>query len=167
MSGQVLLAANWKYQISYKNQICGTVGASLAALLEPLGHCQNVASIGLFYRYYLSRCSSGLGQLVPLLYSEGRITGYSDRLPNFSVTIPRCYKDDHLSCFFPGTGRPQNFLPKKCCTSCRFFLNSVTVYFNLFVFVLLVTPCLVVQFSLAWSESQLKKIILVESWLIA
>ena len=45
--------------------ICRTVGPSLAASLEPLSHCQNVASLSLFYRYNFGRCSSELAQLVP------------------------------------------------------------------------------------------------------
>ena len=49
--------------------ICRIVGPSLAASLKPLGHCRNVASLSLFYRYYLLfRCSSELAQLVPLLF---------------------------------------------------------------------------------------------------
>ena len=32
--------------------ICWTVGPSLAAFLEPLAHCWNVASLILFYRYF-------------------------------------------------------------------------------------------------------------------
>ena len=42
----------------------------------------------LFYRYYFYRCSSKLIELVPLPYYQGRSTCYSDRLDNFSVTIP-------------------------------------------------------------------------------
>ena len=34
-----------------QKQICRTVGPSLAASLEPLVHCRNVASLSLFYRY--------------------------------------------------------------------------------------------------------------------
>ena len=49
-------------------QICRTVGPSLAACLEPLAH-QNVAYLGVFYRYYFSICSSELAELVPLTYS--------------------------------------------------------------------------------------------------
>ena len=49
--------------------ICRTVGPSLAASLEPLAHRRNVASLSLFYRYDLGRCSSELAQLVPLPYS--------------------------------------------------------------------------------------------------
>ena len=50
--------------------ICRTAGPSpLAASLEPLAHCRNVASLSLFYRYYFGRCSSELAELVPLPYS--------------------------------------------------------------------------------------------------
>ena len=73
--------------------ICRIVGPSLAASLEPLAHCRNVASLSLFYRYYFGRCSSELAQLVPLPFSRGRSTRYSDKLHDFSLTIPRCYKD--------------------------------------------------------------------------
>ena len=85
--------------------ICRTVGPSLAASLEPLAHCQNVASLSLFYRYYFGRCSSELAQLVPLPYPRGGSTPYSDRLHDFSVTIPRCYKDVYVNSFFPRTAR--------------------------------------------------------------
>ena len=76
-----------------QKRICRIVGPSLAASLEPLAHRRNVASLSLFYRFYFGRCSSELAQLVPLLFSRGRSTRYSDRLHHFSVTIPRCYKD--------------------------------------------------------------------------
>ena len=66
-----------------QKQICRTVGPSLAASLEPLTHRRNVASLSLFYRYYFGRCSSELDQLVPLPYSRGRSTRYSDRLHDF------------------------------------------------------------------------------------
>ena len=52
-----------------QNQICRTVGASLAASLKPLAHRQNVAGLSIFYRYYFDRCSSELAQLVPLPFS--------------------------------------------------------------------------------------------------
>ena len=70
-----------------QEQICRTVGPSLAASLEPLAH-QNVASINLFYRYYFVRCSSELAQLVPPSYSWGRCTCYSEKWHDFFVTIP-------------------------------------------------------------------------------
>ena len=51
--------------------ICRTVGPSLAASLEPLGHRRNVASSGLFYWYYFGRCSSELAKLFPLIVEGG------------------------------------------------------------------------------------------------
>ena len=72
---------------------------------------KNVASLSLFYRYYFGRCSSELAQLVPLPYSRGRSTRYSDGLHDFSVTIPRCYKDVYVNSFFPRTARLWNSLP--------------------------------------------------------
>ena len=94
--------------------ICRAVGPSLAASLEPLAHRRNVASLSLFYRYSFSRCSSEQAQLVPLLYSQGRSTRYSNRLHDFSVTIPRCYKDVYVNSFFPRTARLWNSLPIEC-----------------------------------------------------
>ena len=49
-----------------QKQIHSTVGLSLAYCLELLAHCQNVASLSLFFMYYFGRCSSELVQLVPL-----------------------------------------------------------------------------------------------------
>ena len=97
-----------------EKRICRTVGHSHAVSLEPLAHRRNVASLSLFYRYYFGRCSSELAQLVPLPFSRGRSTRYSDRLHDFSVTIPRCYKNVYISSFFPHTGKLWNSLPIKC-----------------------------------------------------
>ena len=87
-------------------RICSTVGPSLAACLEPLAHRGNVASLNFSYRYFFGRCSSELAELVPLPYSRGRSTHYSDSLHDFSVIIARC--------FFPPTARLWNFLPIEC-----------------------------------------------------
>ena len=94
-----------------QKQICRTVGPSLAASLEPLAHRRNVTSLSLFYRYYFGRCSSEPAELVPLPYSRGRSTRYSDRLHDFSVTIPRCYKDVYVNSFFLRTATLWNSLP--------------------------------------------------------
>ena len=94
-----------------QKQICRTVGPSLAASLEPLAHRQNVASLSLFYRYYFGRFSSELAQLVPLPFSRGR---FSDRLHNFSVTVPTCYKNVYVNSFFPHTARLRNSWPIEC-----------------------------------------------------
>ena len=41
-------------------------------------------------------------------------TSFSDRLHDFSVAIPRCYKDFYVLSFFPCTARLWNSLPMKC-----------------------------------------------------
>ena len=97
-----------------QKRICRIVGPSLAASLEPLAYCRNVTSLSLLHRYYFSRCSSELAQLVPLPFSRGRSTRYSERLYNFSVTIPRCYKDVYVNNFFPRTAKLWNSLPIEC-----------------------------------------------------
>ena len=83
-----------------QKRICRTVGISLAASLEPLDYHRNVPSLSLSGRY-----SSELAQLVPLPFSRGRSTRYSESLHHFPVTIPRCYKDVYVNSFFPRTAR--------------------------------------------------------------
>ena len=80
-------------------------------------------------KYYFGRCSSELAQLVPLPFFQGMSTPYFDRLHDFLVTIPRCYKDVYVNSFFLRTARLWNFLPID----------------------------LQWLFSLVWSKSQLKK----------
>ena len=64
-----------------------------------------VASLSLCYRYWFGRCCSELAELVPLPFCRGKSTRYSDRLHDFSVTIPGCYKDVYVNSFFPCTDR--------------------------------------------------------------
>ena len=154
-------APSWYLKLSDKLQkrICRTDGPLLAASLEPLAHCQNVARFSLFYRYYFGRCSSELAQLVPLPFSRGRSTRYSNRLHGFSVNIPTCCKDVYVNSFFPRTARLWNSLSVECFPltydlsgfksrinrhlfNCRFFLSRFPVCSNLFVCLFLVTPCL-------------------------
>ena len=97
-----------------QERICMSVGPSLAASLEPLVHHWNVTSVSLFYRYYFGRCSSELAQLVPLPFSQGRSTCYSDRLHDFSVTILACHKNVYVNIFFPHTAELWNSLPIEC-----------------------------------------------------
>ena len=81
-----------------QKRTCLTVGPSLIAFLEPLAHRRNIFSLSVLYRS-LYRCSSELAELVPLPYSRGRATLYSDILHDFVVTIPRCYKDVYFNSF--------------------------------------------------------------------
>ena len=59
-------------------------------------------------------CSSKLVQLVLFPYSRGRSTGYFDRLHEYSVTIPKCYKDVYVNCFSTRTARLWNSLSIEC-----------------------------------------------------
>ena len=75
-------------------------------------HC-NVASLNHLYRYNIGRCSSELSKLTPLTYSRGKSTrSYS--FQDFSVTIPRCYKDVNVISFFPRTAKIWNILLPEC-----------------------------------------------------
>ena len=120
MYGILLSRLGWCPQLplgmldKLEKRVCRIVGPSLAASLEPLDHRRNVASLSLFYRYYFGRCSSELGQLVPLPFSRGRSTRYSDRLHDFSITIPKCYKDVYFNSFFPRSAKLWNSLHIEC-----------------------------------------------------
>ena len=143
-----------------QKQICRIVGHSLATSLEPLAHCRNMASLSLFYRYYLGRCSSELAQLVPLPFSWWRSTRYSDRLHDFFVIIPRCYTDVYVNSFFPRMAKLWNSLPIECFPltyhlsgfKSRINRHLLTVSCNLFCASFVVTPCLIVavQPSIEW-----------------
>ena len=110
MSGLVFLVATWNCWISYRNRYVGLLVLT-CCLSWTLGSSSKCSQLKSFYRYYFGRCSPELAQLVPLPYSRGRSTCYSDRMHVFSVTIPRCYKDVYVSSFFPRTARLWNFLP--------------------------------------------------------
>ena len=85
-----------------QKRICRTVDPSLAASLEHLTHRRNIDSLHLFYRYNFGKYSysSEPAKLVPLPHSRGMSTRYSNRVRDFSVTIPRCYKDIYVNSFF-------------------------------------------------------------------
>ena len=73
---------------------CHAWAGAPSCYLELLDKLQKLAaSLHLFYKYYIGRCSSELAQLVLFSYSQERSTCYSDRLHDFSVNIPRCYED--------------------------------------------------------------------------
>ena len=69
-----------------------TIGPTpkFAASLEHLAHVWYVASLGLFNRYYFVICPFDLAEIVPLHHSRGWSIRYSNRLNDFSVTIPPC-----------------------------------------------------------------------------
>ena len=146
-----------------QKQIFKAVGPSLAVSWA-LGSLSKSSRLNSFYRYYFGRCLSEQAQLVPLPYSRGRFTHYSDKLLDFSVTIPRYYEDVYVNSFFLGTARLWNSLPIKCLPLTNvlngfnpsnnllalsletyFLLNRFPVCFILFVLLLLlVIPWLAV-----------------------
>ena len=97
-----------------QKRICRTIGPSLAASLEPLAHRRNVASLSLFYRYYFGRCSSELAELVPLPYSRGRSTRYSDRLHDFLSPFLDVTRMPISTVCFLTTASLWNSLPIEC-----------------------------------------------------
>ena len=138
-----------------QKQICRIVGLPLVVFLEPLSHHQIVGSLSLFYRNCFGRCLSKVTQQVSLPYSRGKSTHYSDRLHDFSVTIPKMLQGC-LCQQFLSSHRLWNSLPKKCFPltfdlnsfenqqtlfNCRFFLNRFPVCFNFFVLLVLKTQC--------------------------
>ena len=111
-AGLVPLVANWIVRQAAKTNMQGCWSFTCAASLEPLAHHQcGQLNSSLSYRHYFGRCSPELARLVPLPFSQRRSTRYSDRLHDFSVTIPRCYKDVYVNSFFPRTARLWNSLP--------------------------------------------------------
>ena len=56
MSGLNVLLTIWIWYIKLHKQVCKTVGASLAASLEPSACRPNVVNLSVFYRYYFGRC---------------------------------------------------------------------------------------------------------------
>ena len=95
----------WIYKIA---------GPSLATSLEHLANCGNVARLRLFYSCYFGRYLSELAVLVPLPHFHGRSTCYSNRIYDFSVIIPRCYKNVYVNSFFSLTARIWKYLPVEC-----------------------------------------------------
>ena len=65
-------------------------------------------------RVYFGKCLSELAQLVPLPYSRRRCTCYTDWFHDFTVTIPRRYKNAYVNIFFCCIGSLWNSLPIEC-----------------------------------------------------
>ena len=90
--------------------MCGTVGPSLAASLEPLDHrqCSQWKSFlqVLFWQMFIGTGSTGS----TILFSW-EVYSFSDILHGCSVTISRAYKHAYTNSFFPYAARLWNSLP--------------------------------------------------------
>ena len=96
--------------ISCKKLECRTANHSF----DILPHFQNKAALSLFCRYCFGRCSPELTEPFLLPYFGGGYTRYSNRLHDFPVTIPGCYKDVYGSSFFTRTARLWDSLSAEC-----------------------------------------------------
>ena len=72
-------------------------------LVEMLSGCIHGLSLDMYIQNWLN--------WFHFHFSRGRSTRYSDRLHDFSATIPRCCKDVYVISFFPRTARLWNSLP--------------------------------------------------------
>ena len=103
MSGLVRLVASGNCWISYQNgyavHSCQSFTCCQSWALGSLSKCSQLKPF--LYRYFFGRYSHELAKLVPLPYSQGRSNCCSDRLHDFSVTIPRCHKNVYVISFFP------------------------------------------------------------------
>ena len=93
--------------------MCWTVGPSLAASCT-FGSSLKGNQLKSFDGYYFGVCSFGLSKLIPLPNSHWRSTHYSNRLHDFSITIPRCNQDIYVNRFLPSTARLSNSLSAEC-----------------------------------------------------
>ena len=73
------------------------IWAGAICYLDMLGKLQEW-----FYRYYIYDHLNRLNCFFSLIIVGGTIC-YSSRLHDFSVIIPRCYKDANVNSLFPGT----------------------------------------------------------------
>ena len=77
----------WKDSITHIHGLVVYVKEGLSFALSFVWKSLVFQIVGWSLKYYFDRCSSELAQVVPLPYSRGRSTHYSDRLHDFSVTI--------------------------------------------------------------------------------
>lgn len=103
MSGLLILVAIEIYWTRWRNEF---VGPHLPVYLKTWAHCQNMVRIS----HFISISLDDLVEMIILLYSCGRSTRYSNRLQDFSVSIPRFYKDVLANHLFICTAKRNNFL---------------------------------------------------------
>ena len=113
MSELVHLIATWNCYTSYRNKYAGLLVLYLLLLLSPwLIVKMWPAYISLFYRDCFRRCSSqNWPNWFHFLFLE---VGLLNKLHDFPVSIPVCYKDVYVNSFFPHTARFWNTLSIEC-----------------------------------------------------
>lgn len=113
-----------------------------------------------FQKQCFCRCSSELAEF-PISFSHGRSMCYSNRLGDISISIPRCYQDVYMNSFSLCKARLSSSSPAVCFPLTEdlnkfkskvnrhlLFLGFFQMFFakasDLYLFLFLVTPCLVV-----------------------
>ena len=92
--------------------------------MELREHIQNLQQKSKAYNYsFLTKI------VISTPYFIENVTSYSDRLHDFSFTIPRCYKDVYVNSFFPRTAKLWNSLSIEC-FSLTYDLNGFTSRIN-------------------------------------
>ena len=86
---------------------CWPITCCFSSTFGSLSKCSQLKS----FLQVICRYSSELAEMVPFPYSQVRSTRYSNRLHDFSVTIPRSQKDAYANSFFLCTVRLWKSLP--------------------------------------------------------
>ena len=133
----LLQVAVWICLVSYFNGCIGILVLLLLLLLNSWLIVEMLVAQFSWLRFYFGRCLSELAELGTFWW---RCTLYSDVLHDFSVAIPKCYKDIYINSVFPHTAR-LCYLPAKC-FPLTFDLNDFNcVYaFHLCLLVFLLNP---------------------------
>ena len=79
----------WAVALNWSSDMLGSPAPAAS-------HRNVVASLSLCL---LGRCLCESTEVFPLPYSCGRSSGYSDKLHDFSVTIPRSYENVNINSF--------------------------------------------------------------------
>ena len=78
--------------------------------LDSLSHRRIVASLSIFYRYFLADCSSELANCIPPLLPRPRYTRLSTSSYPYSVHLPNARVNQYLHSLLPYTGKICNSL---------------------------------------------------------
>ena len=84
---------------------------SLTSTLDPLSLRRKVASLSLFYRYYLGHCSDQLLTCILPLMTQPRSTRQASFAHNYCVELSYARINQFSDGFFPSTSHLWNFLP--------------------------------------------------------
>ena len=122
--GLVLINCDLDMLDKLQKRIYRTVGPTLAACREPLGHRWDIASLSHFFRYFFGRYSPELTELVlfPFFFLEIPLVILTDCVI-FLSSFPDVNEDVCVNVVFPHAAWLLNSLPAEC-VPCTYDLNS-------------------------------------------